>query len=157
MMALLSPRVWVTLALAGALALTHSFAYRSGKANVRAAWAVEKQAHTEAVAAASESARMKEKALTFTNDGITNAYIKEKARLVADGRVTADRLRDLKASIDSAAGTDTAPELGDHGDPRSNIIAGCASTVVILDEAVKRLAGQTTALQSYTREVCLKP
>ena len=157
MMALLSPRVWLALALAVALAFTHFASYKSGKANVRAAWAVEKQAHTEAVAAASEAARIKEKALTFTNDGITNAYIKEKARLVADGRVAADRLRDLKASIDSAAGTDTATEPGDHGDPRSNIIAGCANTVVILDEAVKRLAGQTTALQSYTREVCLKP
>ena len=154
-MALLSPRVWLALALAAVLTFTHLASYKSGKANVRADWAIEKQAQTEAVAAASESARIKEKALTFTNDGITNAYIKEKARLVADSRVTADRLRDLKASIDSAAGTDAAPELGDYGDPRSNIIAGCANTVVILDEAVKRLAGQTTALQSYTREVCL--
>jgi len=157
MMALLSPRVWLALALAAVLALTHGFAYRTGKANVRAVWAVEKQAYTEAVAAASEAARMKEKSLTITNDGITNAFIKEKARLVDDSRVTADRLRDLKASVDSTAGTDTAAEPGDYGDPRSNIIAGCASTVVILDEAAKRMAGQTTALQRYIGEVCIAP
>jgi len=156
MMALLSPRVWLALALAGALALTHSFAYRSGKANVRAAWAVEKQAHTEAVAAASEAARMKEKALTITNDGITNAYIKEKARLVADSRVTADRLRDLKASIDSAAGADAAP-LGGADDPRDRVIDQCATALVRLDEYAKSVASTAIGLQSYTREVCLKP
>ena len=154
MMALLSPRVWLALALAAVLALTHNFAYRSGKANVRAAWAIEKQAHTEAVAAASEAARMKEKALTFTNDGITNAYIKEKARLVADSRVNADRLRDLKASIDSAASTDTAP-LGGADDPRDRIVDQCATALVRLDEYAKSVASTAIGLQSYTREVCL--
>ena len=42
MMALLSPRVWLALALAAVLALTHGFAYRSGKAKLRAAWDAEK-------------------------------------------------------------------------------------------------------------------
>jgi len=42
MMALLSPRVWLALALAGVLALTHGYVYKSGKANVRAAWDAEK-------------------------------------------------------------------------------------------------------------------
>ena len=42
MTALLSPRVWLAIALAAVLALTHSFAYKSGKAKLRAAWDAEK-------------------------------------------------------------------------------------------------------------------
>jgi len=149
-------RVWVALALSAGLAFTHFVSYRSGKAKVRAEWAIEKQAHAEAVAAASEAARMKEKSLTITNDGITNAFIKEKARLVADGRITAERLRDLKASLDSTASYDTAP-LGGSDDPRDRIIDQCATALVRLDEYAKSVASTAIGLQSYTREVCLKP
>lgn len=38
MTALLSPKVWIAIALAGVLAFSHFFVYRAGKAQVRTAW-----------------------------------------------------------------------------------------------------------------------
>lgn len=38
MTALLSPKVWIAIALAAALAFSHFFVYRAGKAEVRTAW-----------------------------------------------------------------------------------------------------------------------
>lgn len=38
MTALLNPRVWIAIALAGVLAFSHFFVYRAGKAQVRTAW-----------------------------------------------------------------------------------------------------------------------
>lgn len=38
MMALLSPKAWLAIALACALAFSHAFIYRAGKASVRADW-----------------------------------------------------------------------------------------------------------------------
>ena len=44
MFALLSPRLWIALALAAVLAGTHFAAYRSGRAAVTADWDVERLA-----------------------------------------------------------------------------------------------------------------
>jgi len=154
MTALLTPRFWICLALVAGLSFTHLFTYRAGKATVRAAWDKERAEQVQAALAESEARRMKEKALTITNEGITNAFIKEKARLVADSRATADRLRDLKASLDIAPGTEAAP-LGGSDDPRGAIISQCATSLAILDNDFANLASKAKALQDYTREVCL--
>jgi len=37
-MALLSPKAWLAIGLALVLALSHAFAYRAGRASIRAAW-----------------------------------------------------------------------------------------------------------------------
>jgi len=158
-MSLLDPRVWIA-ALLAAMAVFGAGYWKgdtAGKIKVRAEWAIEKQAHAEAVAAASEAARAKEQILTAANTKVTNDYNAQKKLRAADAVAVNGKLRDLQAALDSAAGTHAAAEPGDYGDPRSNIIAGCANTVVILDEATKRMAGQTTALQRYISEVCIAP
>lgn len=49
MFALLSPRLWIALALAGALAFSHFYAYRKGSAHVTAEWNLDKaRANSEA-------------------------------------------------------------------------------------------------------------
>ena len=154
MMALLNWRVWAALALAIGLAISHAFIYRAGKASVRADWDKERLAQVQAAALASEARRMKERSLSLSNEGITNAYVKEKAVLVAAQRAADDKLRELQATLGSGSGIDSAP-LGGADDPRDTIIDQCASALVALDRDARGLALKAIGLQSYTREVCL--
>ena len=156
MLALLTPRFWIGLALVALLTFTHGFVYRAGRAAVRAQWDAEKAVQVADALVASEKRRNDEKALNITNQGITNAYLQEKSRLVAANRVTAGRLRDLQAAAGSDSRPDSAP-LGGTDDPRPAIISQCATSLAILDNDFTNLAAKTTALQNYTREVCLKP
>jgi hypothetical protein len=154
MIALLSPKFWIALAVAAALTFSHGFAYKSGRAAVRADWDKEKAKQVTAALQASEERRMKEKALNFTNEGIINAYTKEKARLVAAERVTADKLRSLQAAAGSDSRPDSAP-LGGADDPRPAIISQCGTALAILDNDFKNLASQTKGLQDYASGVCI--
>ena len=155
MMALLSPRFWFGLALVAALTFTHVFVYKSGRSAVRIEWDKERAVQMDDALAASETFLQKEKALNASNLKDTNDYIAHKKISAAAAVVSAGRLSELQAAVDSAASASAGAVSGDHGDPRSSIITQCAGTVVILDEAVKRLANQTSALQEFTRGVCL--
>lgn len=154
MMALLNWRVWAAVALAVGLALSHAFIYRAGKASVRADWDKERVAQVQAAALASEARRMKERSLSLSNEGVTNAYVKEKAALVAAQRAADDKLRELQAALGGRSGIDSAPP-GGADDPRDSIIDQCAGALVGLDKETKGLALKAVGLQSYTREVCL--
>lgn len=154
MTALLNPKVWLALALAAILAFSGLFIYRAGKANVRSQWDAEKLAQQQAATDASEERRMKEKALSFTNEGITRDHIKEKAALAAAARLSDDRLRELQGAIRDTSGGDSAP-LGGADDPRNTIIDQCASALNSLDGYAKSVALQAIGLQRFAREVCV--
>jgi hypothetical protein len=154
MMALLNWRVWAAVALAVGLAISHTFIYRAGKATVRADWDKERLEQVQTAALASEARRMKERSLSLSNEGVTNAYIKEKSALVAAQRASNDKLRELQAALSGGPGVDSAPLRG-ADDPRDAIIDQCASALVGLDKEAKGLALKATGLQSYARLVCL--
>ena len=145
MMALLSPRLWLALALAGMLAFTHFTAYRSGKANVRAAWDAEKLM-------AQEAQRQREKALSIANQGVDREIQAEKSRRVAAERLAADRLRDYQAASDRAR--DSASTSG-ADDPYRGIADQCAAALEKLDRYAQSVAGTARGLQSYSGKVCL--
>lgn len=144
--ALLSPRLWLALALAALLLFVNHRAFQGGKAAVRVQWDAEKLA-------ASEATRQREKALTLKTQRNDREYQTKKANNLAAANLAAARLRDLEAS---AADSESArASSGTYGDPRLDIIAQCARTVVVLDEAVKRVASQAEALQQHVRDVRL--
>lgn len=155
MVLLLNPRFWIGLAIALALAGSHFFVYRSGKAVVRVQWDAQKQADLVAAGKAAEKRRLDERALSLSNQGVSDAYMREKNRIVAAAAVTADQLRQLKAALDSGANADTSAS-GGVDDPRDAIIGECATALTGLDGYAQQLASKTTALQGYAREVCLK-
>lgn len=154
MMALMNWRVWAAIGLALVLAASHAFIYRAGKATVRSDWDKERLEQVQAAALASEARRMKERSLSLSNEGVTNAYIKEKAILVAAQRASDDKLRELQATLGSGTGVDSAP-LGGADDPRDAIIDQCASALVGMDKEARSLALKAIGLQNYTRQVCL--
>ncbi|MBK5203838.1 MAG: hypothetical protein JJD98_00065 [Polaromonas sp.] len=151
-MALLSPRLWLALALAAVLAFTHVFAYKSGRAAVRAAWDADIAQRSVQALQASEQARATESILQEKNRKVTHDYLAEKKRGAAAAIVSAGRLRDLQAALDSAASADTAP-LGGADDPRGRIAGECAAALGILDGYAKDVAAKATALQDYARSV----
>ena len=152
--ALLSPRLWLALALTGLLAFTHYRAFTGGKAAVQSLWDRERAETTAEALKASESARAKEQVLTAANAKVTNDYVLQKKLRAADAVVSAGKLRDLQAAVGNPSGAETAA-LGGADDPRDRIIDQCASALVTLDRDVKGLALTATGLQSYTRDVCL--
>ena len=156
MWAVASPRLWVGLLLAAVLAFSHGMAYRSGRAAVRAAWDKERAAQLAQALTDSEYRRNRERALSLTNEGITNAYVKEKTRLLAAARAADDRLRELESALNDPGGADTATTAGTD-DPRGTIISQCAAALAILDNDFKNLASKTRALQDYASKVCVSP
>lgn len=154
MFALLSPRLWVGLALAGVLAFTHLGAYRSGRGAVRVLWDKERAVMTAQALQASEAARAKEKTLIVENQKVSEKYAAEKKRRAADSVANAGKLRDLQAALASAAG-DNPPAGSSADDPRNRIIDECASAAVALDGYAKGLASQVTGLQGYASQVCV--
>ena len=155
MLALLSPRLWLALALAGLLAFTHYRAFTGGKAAVQVLWDRERAETTAEALKASEARRATEQVLTTANTKVTNDYIAQKKLRASDAVVAAGKLRELQAAVNRARSAETTAASGTAADPRLDIIRECASTVIRLDDKVKSLADTLTGLQSYTRDVCM--
>ena len=155
MTALFSWRVWAALAIAIALAASHYKAWHSGGKSVQADWDAQTLAMTQAALVADVAARKKEADLQAEVRKVSNDYAKANAARVAADSLAADSLQRLNAALGSQASTDAATAPGIDDDPRSSIIAGCTSQLVVLDSAIRGLASQTAALQDYTRSVCL--
>lgn len=147
-------RMAAALVVALVLAAGGWKAYSAGKKTVQAQWNAEKLVQATEAAQASEARRMKEKALSFTNEGIANAYVKEKSRLVAAARAADGRLRDFQAASDSAARERTAAASG-VDEPYRAIASQCATALAGLDEYAQGVAAKARALQDYTREMRL--
>ena len=159
LLALLSPRVWIAVALVVALAASHWKAYTGGKQAIQLEWDAATAQATAAALAAEQAARAKEQALQTKVRKVAHDYQVEKTRRAAADQLAADSLRQLQAAI--AGGAQPAPDpaaaAGADDDPRDGIIAECAGALVQMDSAARRLADQTRGLQSYAAGVCVAP
>lgn len=157
LLALLSPRVWIAVALAIALAAGYWKAYTSGKQAVQLEWDAATAQATAAALAAEQAARAKEQALQTKVRKVTDDYLVEKTRRAAADQLAADSLRQLQAALAGGgrARADPAAPAGADDDPRDGIIAECAGALVQVDAAARRLADQTRALQGYATGVCI--
>ena len=100
---LLNPRFWIAAALAIGLAISHAFAYRTGKAVIRADWTAEKLAQTnQALELQAENQRTTARWAGKAQDAINTARLREATnRTAADGaRAESDRLRDTIGTIE---------------------------------------------------------
>lgn len=145
----------IVIFLAGTLSASHWKAYTSGKATVRAEWAIDKQAQAEAALAASEAARAKEQALTTANERIKHALAKEKADRVAATTALDDSLRQLQAALGSPASGDSKTGAGTDGAGglESELLGNCAQTLAGLAGTADRLEAKIVGLQGYVAGV----
>jgi hypothetical protein len=159
LLAFMSPRVWIAVALAIALAASHWKVYTNGKAAVQLEWDAATAQATAAALAAEQAARAREQALQTKVRKVANDYQVEKTRRAAADQLAADSLRQLQAALASGGqpAADSAAAAGTDDDPRDGIIAECAGALVQMDKAVRSLADQTRALQGYAADVCVAP
>lgn len=156
-MAWFSPARWL-LILLSVLALYVGHHYDRARAVSRAV-DMTRAEYAAAALVESEANRVKEQVLIAENEKVRHEYAQEKARLIAAGRVNADRLRDLHAvtSAASPVNSDAEPTGGADADPRLGIIAECASALVTMDGYAQSLASQTRGLQNYVTDLCVAP
>lgn len=159
LLAFMSPRVWIAVALAVVLAGTHWKAYTTGKQAVQLEWDAATAQATAAALAAEQAARAREQALQSKVRKVANDYQVEKTRRAAADQLAADSLRQLQAALASGGqpAADPAAPAGADDDPRDGIIAECAGALVQMDKAARSLADQTRALQGYAAGVCVAP
>lgn len=161
MFALLSPRLWLALALAVALAASHGFAYRAGKASVRADWDRDIAQRTAQALKAEQDARAKESALVAARQKVEVQYAQQKKRdaaAIAGAQSELDGLRNALAARDSQAGPDSTATPGTDGAPRleRQLLGQCATALTQLAETADGLETRIVGLQGYVRDVCLK-
>ena len=135
-------------AIAAVLVLLAGIGWRidqGGYKRAKTEWNAEKLA-------SSENARLREQAAQKSTEGIDREYQSTKTRLLADKRITDNKLRDFQAAI--SADTNTTTTSGTD-DPYPAIASQCAAALGVLDEYAQSVAGKATALQSYTNAVCL--
>jgi len=80
MFALLSPRLWLAIGLAVALAVSHGMAYKSGRAAVRAEWDKDIADRTQQALKLEQAARAKEAELQTAKQKAEEAYVIEKRK-----------------------------------------------------------------------------
>ncbi len=150
MMALLSPRLWLALAIAALLAATHGLAYRSGRAAVRAAWDAQTLAAATQAHAAEQAARTAERALAAAAHNSKVQKNAEITRLTAALDAALDSLRhrperpavtDLPATAAAGAGC-TGAELYR---PDGEFLAREAARADTLRAALSQCQAQYTA------------
>lgn len=157
LLSLLSPRLWLAVAMAILLAGTYWRAYTNGKAAVQLEWDAATAQATAAALQAEQQARATEQALQSRVRKVTNDYQAEKTRRAAADQLAADSLRQLQVALAGGGATrpDPAAPAGADDDPRDSIIAECAGALVQVDKAARSLAEQTRALQGYAAGVCV--
>lgn len=159
---LLSPRLWIALALAAVLGFTHFTAYRAGKGVVRAQWEADKAQRMAQALEAEQAARKKEQELLVQRDRAEKRYADEKRKAaVAAAGADAElgRLRDELAAPRRRAGEDPASAARVDGGAglESELLGHCATALVRMAQEADRLEAVVVGLQQYVKQVCVRP
>lgn len=159
---LLSPRLWIALALVAVLGFTHFTTYRVGKGVVRAEWDKDKAERMAQALEAEQTARAREQQLVAERKKLEDRYVQNKRQAdisAAAARAELERLRDeLGAPRGPASADPAAPVRADgRAGLESELLGTCASALVgmaaTLDDTVAKVIG----LQSYIKAVCRAP
>ncbi len=159
---LLNARLLGGMALVAALAFSHMFAYRTGRAVVRAQWDKDIAVRTQAALAAEQAARHREQDLVIARNRSEERYAQEK-RKAASSASSANselgRLRDQLAARNSASPQDSAANARANGAAglERELLGHCAAALVGLAAEADRLEATVVGLQSYVKDVCQKP
>lgn len=142
MVALLNPRFLIGLALAGALAFTHFFVYRAGKAHVRLEYAA-------AQAKANNEARALEQRRQDRADEAGRLAASREVRIRADAasaRAAADSLRDTLDAVERAS-QNSGDAARESVAALSSVFADCSRRYQELAEIADRHASDSLKLQ----------
>jgi hypothetical protein len=161
MLALLNPRLWFAVALAVVLAVSHGFAYKTGRAKVRAEWDKDIAERTALALKAEQDARAKEQALQAAKQKVEVNYAAQKKRdavALSNAQSELDQLRVTLAAVGSSTGQDTGTTARADGAGRleRELLGHCAQSLTELAREADRLETKLVGLQGYVREVCTR-
>jgi len=161
MLYLLNPRVWIALAMAILLSITHFYAFRSGKSVVRAEWDKEKAVQLETALKQESEFRVKEQQLVKAKQESEVKYVELKKRYersAAGAQSELGQLRDklspsgASASASAASGARVNAGAG----LERELLGHCATALVGMAAEADRLEALVVGLQGYVRGVCMK-
>ena len=138
MFALLSPRLWLAIGLAVALAVSHGMAYKSGRVAVRAQWDAEKALQLKQAIELQSQYRQKEQEHAQRLSDAQQAARKRENLLqsqLATLRVSADSLRDDLSSYRSQLPGASCDAVRSHAAALNTVFGECS-------RAIEGLAGQ---------------
>lgn len=138
MFALLSPRLWLAIGLAIALAVSHGFAYKSGRAAVRAQWDAEKALQLKQTIELQSQYRQKEQEHAQRLSDAQQAARKRENLLqsqLATLRVSADSLRDDLSTYRSQLPGASCDAVRKHASALNTVFGECS-------RAIEGLAGK---------------
>lgn len=157
---LFDPRTWIAFAIVGVLILSHSFAYRSGRAAIRAEWDKDIAVRLDQALELEKANRSKEHQLVAGRQNAEVRYVEEKRKAVAaaaGAQSELDRLRSTLAAPDPGACSDPASAARADGGARleRELLGQGAQALVGLAAEADRLEAQVIGLQQYVNQVCL--
>lgn len=154
MWALLSWRVWAGVVVAVALAGSHWKAYVSGKNTVRAEFNAYVAEEKMLLAAATETARMRERSINNTLRASYDQYNTLKSSRAADVKSAAGGLRDLEATVASSGSTDTTTPSGvDGSSTYKELFLTCSRTLQSMAEEADGVSNRLSGLQDYVKAI----
>lgn len=136
MMALLSPRMWLALGLAAALAFSHAFVYRAGLASKQVDWDKSDAVKMAASRAAEQENRRMESLRSAKVIEAQNAQAKRTQSLQASAGAARSELDSLRNSVAAIA----ADVPRDPGAPGGNTASTAAGLLLECGRAYQELA-----------------
>ena len=113
--------------------------------------------YVAAALVASESARIKEQLLVKQNQKVANDFAIQKNRNAATAVVSAGRLRDLQAALDTASAASANSTTSARTDATLARITGeCAVALAAMDATAREYFSVATALQQYADSLRVK-
>ncbi len=154
MWTLLSPRLWIALAIAAVLTLSHYQAWKSGRSNVQQQWDAATTAQARETVKLVLAAREKEKQLTTKVNTVAQNYENAKKINTALAASLGDRVRDFTDELSKRDAADTATATVDHGVTPERIVLGdCARNLQALAGISDQHKEQILALQAYINSI----
>lgn len=157
LLALMSPRVWIAVALAIALAGTHWKAYRTGQDGVELQWQADIAQRTAAALQAEQDARKRESELQTKVGRVDRAYQEQKRATAHVAAAAADGLRNLEAILAAPAtassGAVASCGIDGAGSPERELLGSCAASLAGMGKEADRLALKVLTLQEYIRAI----
>lgn len=150
MLALLSPRLWLAIGLAVILAASHGFAYKSGRAAVRAQWDSEKAIQLKQTLELQSQYRQKEQEHAQRLSDAQQAARKRENLLqsqLATLRVSADSLRDDLSTYRNQLPSASCDAVRKHAAALNDVFSQCAQAIGDLAGKADGHAGDALTLE----------
>jgi len=148
-------RVWAAVGVSVLLASTHWKAYVSGKRTIQAEFTAYVAEEKVLLAAATETARLRERSINTTLRQSYDQYNTLKSSIRADAKSASSQLQQLEATVTATPGCSDPSTPGgvDATTPFRELLLACTKSLSELAEEADEIAARLQGLQGYVRSI----